>query len=268
MRRVRRESLMASEYVEDIFAYLREAELKTMPDPNYMVQQKELQWNVRSILVDWIVAVHQKFHLLGETLFLTVNLIDRCLSVTPFGKHEVQLLGISCLFIACKYEEVIAPTVKNMEFMLDGAHNAEEILNAERFILKWLQYDLSYPGPYSFLRLISQVDNFDVEIRTLAKYFLEVLLMDERFLCVPPSAKAATGMYLAKQILQRGSWTPTHVHISGYTEAQLVPVCHALMETISKPAKYSAVYEKYNQAKYMGASQFVSEWYREVYSRQ
>lgn len=69
--------MMVSEYVTEIFEYLRELELATMPNENYMDQQKELQWKMRSILVDWLIEVHVKFRLLPETLYLAVNIIDR-----------------------------------------------------------------------------------------------------------------------------------------------------------------------------------------------
>jgi cyclin B len=32
---------------------------------------------MRGILVDWVIEVHLRFKLLPETLFLTVNFIDR-----------------------------------------------------------------------------------------------------------------------------------------------------------------------------------------------
>lgn len=57
-------------------------EASTIPNPNYMAQQKELNENVRAILIDWIFEVHLKFKLLPESLFLTVNVIDRYLAHT------------------------------------------------------------------------------------------------------------------------------------------------------------------------------------------
>ena len=40
---------------------------------------------MRAILVDWLIGVHAKFKLLPETLYLTINLIDRY-----FGKFSVK----------------------------------------------------------------------------------------------------------------------------------------------------------------------------------
>ena len=55
-------------------------ELDTVPDGFYMKRQNDINENVRAILIDWLISVHAKFKLLPETLYLTVNLIDRYLS--------------------------------------------------------------------------------------------------------------------------------------------------------------------------------------------
>lgn len=43
------------------------------------LKQNDITDKMRAILVDWLVEVHLKFKLLPETLYLTVNLIDRYL---------------------------------------------------------------------------------------------------------------------------------------------------------------------------------------------
>ena len=59
--------------------------------------------------MDWLVDVHFKFKLLPETLFITINLIDRYLQKIDTKKEKLQLVGVTSLFIACKYEEIYAP---------------------------------------------------------------------------------------------------------------------------------------------------------------
>ncbi|KAG5439657.1 hypothetical protein PCK2_000791, partial [Pneumocystis canis] len=83
--------LMVSEYVEEIIGYMRELEVLTLPLPDYMDRQKELQWKMRGILVDWLIEVHAKFRLLPETLFLSVNIIDRFLSLRVCSLPKLQL---------------------------------------------------------------------------------------------------------------------------------------------------------------------------------
>jgi hypothetical protein len=66
---------------------------------------------MRAILVDWIIEVHHKFELMHETLYLTMYIIDQYLSLQPVLRRELQLVGVSAMLIACKYEEIWAPEV-------------------------------------------------------------------------------------------------------------------------------------------------------------
>lgn len=77
-----------------------------MPSPNYMFSQKDINEKMRAILVDWIIEVHLKFKLLPETLFITINLIDRYLSLVSIKRNNLQLVGVTAMFIASKYEQI------------------------------------------------------------------------------------------------------------------------------------------------------------------
>ena len=198
--------LMVAEYVSDIFEYLKGIEAQTMPNPDYMDHQDHLEWHTRSILVDWLVEVHTRFHLLPETLFLAINIIDRFLSSKIVQLDKLQLVGVTAMFIASKYEEVLSPHVTNFKEVTDEQFTDKQILSAERFILASLNYDLSYPNPMNFLRRISKADNYDISTRTLGKYLLEISLVDHKFMEFPPSHVAAAAMYLARTILDRGEW--------------------------------------------------------------
>ena len=77
---------------------------------------------MRAILVDWIISVHSKFNLLPETLYLTINLLDRYFSIFNVQKSEVQLVGVASLLIATKYEEIYPPTVKDFIYLTDSTY--------------------------------------------------------------------------------------------------------------------------------------------------
>lgn len=47
-----------------------------------MGKQIDINEKMRGILVDWIIEVHLRFHLMPETLYLTINIIDRYLEKT------------------------------------------------------------------------------------------------------------------------------------------------------------------------------------------
>ncbi|RAQ51620.1 G2/mitotic-specific cyclin [Aspergillus flavus] len=249
---------MVAEYSEDIFDYMREQEIKMLPNAHYMDNQAEIQWSMRSVLMDWLVQVHHRFSLLPETLFLCVNYIDRFLSCKIVSLGKLQLVGATAIFIAAKYEEINCPSVQEIVYMVDGGYTADEILKAERFMLTMLQFELGWPGPMSFLRKISKADDYDLETRTLAKYFLEITIMDERFVGCPPSFTAAGAHCLARMMLRKGNWTPAHVHYAGYTYSQLYPLISLMVECCEIPRKHhAAIYEKYTDKRFKRASLFV-----------
>lgn len=203
--------LMVAEYVVEIFDYLRVLEVSTMPNPKYMEHQDNLEWHLRGVLVDWLIEVHTRFHLLPETLFLAVNIIDRFLSTRIVELDRLQLVGVTAMFIASKYEEVLSPHVQNFKHVADDGFSEEEILKAERFVLSALNYDLSYPNPMNFLRRISKADNYDIQTRTLGKYLMEITVVDHKFLVFHPSHIAAASMYTARLMLLRGEWVRSNV---------------------------------------------------------
>lgn len=102
--------LAAVEYVDDMYSFYKEVEKESQPQM-YMHIQTDMNEKMRAILIDWLLEVHIKFELNPETLYLTVNIIDRFLSVKAVPKRELQLLGISALLIASKYEEIWPPQV-------------------------------------------------------------------------------------------------------------------------------------------------------------
>ncbi|KIV87454.1 hypothetical protein PV11_02998 [Exophiala sideris] len=249
---------MVAEYGEEIFDYMKNLEMKMLPNAHYMENQHEIQWSMRSVLMDWLVQVHLRFNLLPETLFLTVNYIDRFLSCKVVSLGKLQLVGATAIFIAAKYEEINCPSVQEIVYMVDGGYSVDEILKAERFMLTMLQFELGWPGPMSFLRRISKADDYDLETRTLAKYFLEITLMDERFIGSPPSFTAAASHCLARIMLRKGTWTTHHVYYSGYTYYQLKGLVNLLLECCEEPRKHhSAVFNKYCDKRYKRASAFV-----------
>ncbi|KAJ2843371.1 B-type cyclin, partial [Coemansia brasiliensis] len=178
---------LVPEFSDDIFGYMRELEVRLMPDADYMSRQPELTWPTRAILVEWLVQVHLRFNLLPETLYLCINFVDRFLSIKEISINKIQLVGAVALLLASKYEEMHVPSIKDIEYMVENNFTEDEILRAERYILRMLNFDLGWPGPLSFLRRVSKADEYDVATRTLAKYLIEVTLIDERFIGVPCS---------------------------------------------------------------------------------
>ncbi|RCK67242.1 G2/mitotic-specific cyclin CLB2 [Candida viswanathii] len=255
--------LMASEYVNDIFSYFYELETRMLPDPQYLFQKdSHLKPRMRSILVDWLVEMHLKFRLLPESLFLAINIMDRFMSIEVVQIDRLQLLATGSLFIAAKYEEVFSPLVKNYAYFTDGSYTEEEILQAEKYILTILNFDLNYPNPMNFLRRISKADDYDVQSRTLGKYLLEITIVDYKFIGMRPSLCCALAMYLARLILGKVPiWNGNLIHYSGGYRISDMKQCIELMfEYLLAPIEHDEFFKKYAMRKFMKASSLCRSW--------
>jgi len=180
---------------------------------------------MRGILVDWIIEVHHRFKLMPETLFLTINIIDRYLNKVQIDRTRLQLVAVAALLIACKYEEIYIPDMVDFEFISDNAFNKEEILKTERSILVTLNFDVTIFSSYRFLQRFCKIAKAKPTTFHLAQYLIELTLMEHRMLIYRPSLIAAAALNLALQILYRemGKWTPLLVNHTRYFEGEMRP---------------------------------------------
>ncbi|KAJ3862411.1 cyclin [Lentinula novae-zelandiae] len=254
---------MVSEYAEEIFEYMSGLEEMMMPRADYMDSQSELTWDMRATLIDWLLQVHLRYHMLPETLWIAINLIDRFLSQRTVSVVKLQLVGITAIFIAAKYEEILAPSVDEFVFMTEEAFTKDEILKGERIILQALDFQIShYCSPYNWMRRISKADDYDLQTRTLSKFLIEVTLIDSRFLRAKASLIAAVGMYSARTMLG-GDWNDSFVYYSGYTEDQLYQGHLFIIEKMAERSFHKlALYKKYANKKFLKASTFAVKWSR------
>ena len=100
------------------------------------------------ILVDWLVEVHNNFKLEHETLYISINILDRYLSLVEVERNQLQLVGVTSLLLACKYEEIYPPLVKDCVYVTDRAYTHQEVLDMEFHILFVLEYNLSAPNAF------------------------------------------------------------------------------------------------------------------------
>ncbi|KAH8924082.1 A/B/D/E cyclin [Atractiella rhizophila] len=256
-----RDTQMVAEYHEEIFEYMSQLEGKALPDPNYMERQPDIQWAMRTSLVDWLLQIHMRYHMLPETLWIAINIFDRFLSKRIVNVHKVQLVGVTSMFIAAKYEEVMAPSVDEFAYITHDGYTKEEILKGERVILETLDFEIStYCSPYTWVRRISKADDYDVQTRTLSKFLMEVTLLDHRFLRAKPSLIAAIGMYMARIMLGQ-TWNHAFVFYSGFTEAQLLGPARFLVEVLRDDLfEEKFLYKKYSNKKFLKASAYARNW--------
>ncbi|XP_077707840.1 cyclin-P isoform X2 [Canis aureus] len=194
---------------------------------------------MRALVVDWLIQVHEYLGLAGDTLYLAVHLLDSYLRAGRVRLHRLQLLGVACLFVACKVEECVLPETGKSRFRSEteplpgrqgrehrppprprpshlfprhpqsaslcflgaGSFSRAELLRAERRILSRLEFRLHHPGPLLCLGLLAALARSRPEVTLLATYFLELSLLEAEAAGWEPGRRAAAALSLAHRLL-------------------------------------------------------------------
>ncbi|KAJ2040486.1 G2/mitotic-specific cyclin [Coemansia sp. RSA 2337] len=251
---------MVSEYISDIIKYLRKRELVTMPKPTYMDRQREVTWRMRRELVDWMAQIHYELRLLPEALFLAVNILDRYLSKCLVSPSKLELIGLTAVVLASKYETSSTPNIKKFISKSGDIYTAQEIVATEADILAAIGFDLSHPSPMTFLHRVSKAENSNLYTYAVAMYLMEICLLDDHLIQYPPSKIAAAGIYLGRHMRGSGPWTANLRHYSGYTEEELEPVAARMLDHVLDTPANEYVFRKYQEPRFLHASNFCYHW--------
>eukprot|EP00479_Gromia_sphaerica_P012948 TRINITY_DN701_c0_g2_i1.p1 TRINITY_DN701_c0_g2~~TRINITY_DN701_c0_g2_i1.p1 ORF type:complete len:295 (-),score=64.53 TRINITY_DN701_c0_g2_i1:151-1035(-) len=246
-----------TEYVTDVFFNMQKQEKLRMIPPNYMSQQKDINEKMRVILIDWLVEVHEKFNLMNETLFLTVNIIDRFPTKENVVRKKLQLVGCTAMLIASKYEEIYAPEVRDFVYISDKACRKEDILDMEGVILQTLDFQITTPSSRLFAERYFHVSGCSQAVWYLCQCILELAMMDLTTLSTPPSLLAASSLYIAMRFVSGTDWTSDLVAQTGYKEEQLN--WKQLYCLILDPhPKEKAIRKKYSNKKKLSVDRFLT----------
>jgi len=237
-----------------------------------MEAQKDINKKMRAILVDWLVEVHHRFKLQPFTLWLCVNILDRYLMKMPTNRNKLQLVGVSALLIACKYEEIYPPEVRDCVYITDYAYEREEVLVMESQILVALDYQIFVPTGFHFLSRYLNCISASERLRHLASYYAERNLQEFDMLNTPPHRFAASAIYAAlrQQPIDDsegsgsqggGCWCSALQQESGLSEADNLPCAQIIIkhvqeepETASK-RRLVACKKKFSNEKFMKVSE-------------
>ncbi|GKY91752.1 hypothetical protein MPSEU_000146900 [Mayamaea pseudoterrestris] len=253
--RDKEDPLCVTAYVDEMYDYFRGKEESTSVRPVYMESQKHINERMRSILIDWLVEVHLKFKLVPETLYLTVNLIDRYLERQEVTRPRLQLVGVTCLLIASKYEEIYPPELRDLVYICDRAYTRQDIIEMEETVLKALAYNITIPSAHVFLVRHLKAGHADKKIVQLSCYILDGTLQSYNLLHYLPSQLAAAAVFIARRSVGRNGWSATMVKYADYFEEEIIPVARAILaEKANSNQELRAVNKKYSSQRYGGVA--------------
>ncbi|RVX00102.1 putative cyclin-A3-1 [Vitis vinifera] len=227
---------MCGPYATDIYEYLHSMEMepKRRPLHDYIEKvQKDVSHNMRGILVDWLVEVAEEYKLASDTLYLTISYIDRFLSSKALNRQRLQLLGVSSMLIAAKYEEISPPHVEDFCYITDNTYTKEEKVHQD---------------------CSRKLQNSQLAVGVSGYYLAELSLLDYGCVKFLPSMVAASVIFLSRFTLRpkMHPWCSSLQHHSGYKPSELkecVLIIHDL-QLSRRGGSLVAVREKYKQHKF------------------
>ncbi len=201
------------DYINIIYYNLLQEEangITPKPVHTYMSKQPEINDKMRSILVDWLIDVHFKFGFTDETLFMTISIIDRYLSVSQITRTNFQLLGITALMIACKHEEIDLPKIDDFIYITDNAYKKPEVIKMENDVLSKLNFAFLYPSPIKFFEYLSLNFNFDKKQHLMGKYLMESFLLDVKNAKYKPSIISSACTYIVMKFFKMKNYQESY----------------------------------------------------------
>lgn len=252
--RDKNDPLCVTDYVQEMYDHFRDQEVLKRVNPTYMQKQPHINEKMRAILVDWLTEVHLKFKLVPETLYLSINLIDRFLSRREVSRSKLQLLGVTCLLVASKYEEIYPPELRDLVYICDSAYAKEEILDMEESVLKTLKYQITIPSAHSFLVRFLKAAHADKRMVQLSCYILDSTLQSHYLLRYLPSQLAAASVFIARRTVGRNPWSPTLLKYAQYYEEDVAPVARDVLREKNAAGDQHAVNKKYASSRYGGVT--------------
>mmetsp|Transcript_41261 Transcript_41261/g.94952 ORF Transcript_41261/g.94952 Transcript_41261/m.94952 type:complete len:328 (+) Transcript_41261:54-1037(+) len=240
------------DYAYDIHQLLLEEKF-SRPRPEYMGAQLEVNAKMRGILVDWIIEVHLKYVMRLETLYLTVQLIDRYLERRQVQRKSLQLVGVTAMLIASKYEEVYPPEISQFVYISDKACSGQDIVNMEIDMLQKLGFRVCQPTAADFFEQYQTANGCGAAHRELVAYLLELTLLDLHMIRHAPFVLVAAAIYLSNKLLRHEPvWPDALLRRTGLGELALtVPareICALYEAAETNPLQ--AVRKKYSQEKH------------------
>jgi hypothetical protein len=224
-----------------------------------MDQQPEIKWHMRPCLVDFLVEIHFTFRLRPETLYLTLNIVDRYVSRRIVYIKHYQLVGCAALWIAAKFEDAKerVPTVQDLAQICRETYDESAFIQMEGHVLATIQWTLGHPTAEAWLRLMCCGPYIeDTKVQHVARFLMEITLFYREFVKYAPSSIALGALTLARSIVGKGRHvfeeTEECLEIVGHLDNRLAKHVNDLSETLVK---------KYSYAFYSKAATFVVQFY-------
>ena len=176
-------TMIIDEYFDEIIYSLLKEESefisKKLINHNYLLNtDKEISPEMRAMVVDWLLEVHQIFHFKEKCLFTTVQIIDKFLSKKDISIEQFQLLALTALNIASKQEEVEYPILDNFITISKNTITKKEMIDMENKVLSTINFEILSPSILDFFEIYACICNLNPVEISQGLYIMNIILID------------------------------------------------------------------------------------------
>eukprot|EP00088_Acartia_fossae_P060970 TRINITY_DN7314_c0_g1_i1.p1 TRINITY_DN7314_c0_g1~~TRINITY_DN7314_c0_g1_i1.p1 ORF type:complete len:438 (+),score=100.11 TRINITY_DN7314_c0_g1_i1:47-1360(+) len=248
------------EYSADLIAYLKQLELDTILPSNYL-DGGSTQPRERALVVDWMIQVCNWFKFCQETLFYSISLLDTVISRRDIKGERLQLVAVSCIWIASKLEEYYPADLNKLAYLTKNSFTTRQIVKMEFIVLSVLNFKLHLPCIQTVLNRFVRAAcrSNDLKFVKTCQYLIESHAVDVKFPTVRPSLQVAGGVLGAILLFHvqanqdignidlSSLWNATLVYYTNYGEDEVLPVTLDILRTLTgeNAGKYEGAYNKY-----------------------
>lgn len=215
----------------------------------------------RSLLIDWIIDAHFRLELSQETLYITIRIIDTMMLKNDFTDEKLQLLAITALFLAGKYEEVAVPTIETIKCLGEYKFCEDTIYKAEKYVLFSLDYKIPAYCPLIIIRFLNRIDDYDNTIRNAAKYMLELGNLYKELLPHCNYVKSTVSYYIAKKMFGKNDFEMFWYYCP-YQKTLIEQIADLYVDILKSDIVYDFVYKKYDCKGLNNVSKRIKHFYK------
>ena len=270
---------LGKEYLTDIIESLLLEEdyflnKKKYINPFYLENEKsELSPEMRTVAVDWLVLIHHKiFKFKENTLFLTIQIFDRYLSIANLSVEKTELLLLTSFMLASKYNEIDYVNMQETLQLSQNKFTKEQIIAMESEILSKLNFEVLAPTMCEYFKLFASYLNLSEEKINHGFYILNIALVDFHMLEHPNFMLALaviklitkkvnkTMINLIKNIMSKNKIEIFLKMIDDEGNKGILEMCSKikLLYNTFLETKYKNIQDKFSEEKYSGVSNYTN----------
>ena len=212
----------------------------------------------RAVVIEWLSYIVHYFSQSNETLFMSINIMDRYISKKRITLNIYQLVAISSYLIASKYEDTFTPSIDDLIYISKNIYNHNDITAMEKDILDTLNFDIFSVSSYQFFSSFYLISNINNKILfCLGHLILEICLLNIEIMSCEQSLLAIGSLLIAKKSLEIKGDLPNINIIYNYNENDIKEIQKKIVLFLNKIVysdKNCLILEKFEKKKYLSVS--------------